>query len=64
MKNKDVVTLGSIAKKIYQYENTKQEYVDFRSEITKRYREFMKLLNLDIEAYKNKEKNEYEIPNL
>ena len=57
MKNKDVVTLGSIAKKIYQYENTKQEYVDFRSEITKRYREFMKLLNLDIEAYKNKEKN-------
>ena len=62
MKNKDVVTLGSIAKKIYQYENTKQEYVDFRSEITKRYREFMKLLNLDIEDYKNKEKNEYEIP--
>ena len=48
MKNKDVVTLGSIAKKIYQYENTKQEYVDFRSEITKRYRELMKLLNLDI----------------
>lgn len=61
MKNK-YVNLGSISKKIYEDTDTQQSFKDFKSEILKRYKEVMELLNINHEIYKDKSKNQYKIP--
>lgn len=59
---KEYVSLGSISKKIYEDTDTQQSFKDFKSEILKRYKEVMGLLNIDHEIYKDKSENEYKIP--
>ncbi|MEG0051386.1 MAG: hypothetical protein RR712_04335 [Terrisporobacter sp.] len=59
---KEYVGLGSISKKIYKETDTVQTFENFKSEILKRYKEVMGLLNMDHEIYKDKDENEYKIP--
>lgn len=59
---KEYVSLGSISKKIYKKTDTVQTFENFKSEILKRYKEVMGLLNIDHDIYKDKDENEYKIP--
>ncbi len=59
---KEYVSLGSISKKIYKETDTVQTFENFKSEILKRYKEVMGLLNIDHDIYKDKDENEYKIP--